>query len=72
MVITYHYPDCNVEWDQWTGQLGLFSAEGERMGIILPSAWNEADVEEILRNELGYVSQARTVRPAPYNLFPFP
>jgi hypothetical protein len=69
--VTYHYGDVLVVWNQLTGKLVMFSAEGERIGV-LPSAWSEAEVENMLRQEFGYVLTSRTVRPAVINVFPFP
>jgi hypothetical protein len=68
---TYDYGDMVVEWDGWTGQLSLFSKEGERLGRH-PGAFTQEEIEDILRKELGYVSDKKTIRPAVLNMFPFP
>jgi hypothetical protein len=49
----------------------MFSKEGERLGGH-PGAFTQEEVENILRDEMGYVSHKKTIRPAVYNLFPFP
>jgi hypothetical protein len=69
--ITYDYGDMTVEWCQWTGTLLLFTKDGERVGV-LPRAYSQDEVENILRQELGYVPEKQTVRAATYNVFPIP
>jgi|YNPBryunderm2012_1023409.scaffolds.fasta_scaffold12985_2 hypothetical protein len=65
--ITYDYGDLVVIWNVRTGVMLLFSREGERLGF-LPRAFTEEEAEEVLRNELGYVSDKTTIRyfPSPF------
>ena len=69
--ITYDYHDMVVEWDQWTGNFHLFSKEGERMGRLPGWAWTREEAEELLRQQLGYVPDEKTILPAILNVFPF-
>jgi len=72
VTITYDYDDLIVEWDQWTGNFHLFSKEGERLGFLPGSAWTREEAEELLRQQLGYVPEEKTIRAATLNVFPFP
>jgi hypothetical protein len=69
--ITYDYGDMVVEWNGWTGVILVFSQDGERLGA-LPRAYTQEDVEDILRDELGYVPENKIIRAATLNVFPFP
>ena len=71
VTITYDYDDLIVEWDQWTGKFHLFSKEGERLGGLPGWAWTQDEAEELLRNQLGYVPDKKTILPAILNVFPF-
>jgi hypothetical protein len=70
--ITYDYGDMVVEWDGWTGKFHLFSKEGERLGHLPGWAWTQDEAEELLRQQLGYVPDKKTILPALLNVFPFP
>jgi hypothetical protein len=72
VTITHHYSDMNVEWDQWTGNFHMFSKEGERLGGLRGWAWTQEEAEQLLRKELGYVPDKKTILPALLNVFPFP